>query len=107
MPVKLAEYVAKCIHDYANKNFNLRDVGFVDWLKQEKAYTPRAASDVLSRVRRMKRIAKQHYSQEITDEALLDSIKNTDFFDKLTTSVKSQLRRAQKLYHEYAIATRE
>jgi len=102
VPVKLAEYVAKCIQDFTQKTYNMRDVGFVDWLKTEKRYTTRAACDVLSRVRRIKRIAA-HYTDKETHsiDNLIDSIEKTETFSDLTKSVKSQLRRAHTLYREY------
>lgn len=99
VPVKLAEYVARCIRDYTEKTFNLRDVGFVDWLKKEKSYTARAACDVLSRVRRIKRMAMQCTNNQSSD--LLEVIEKTDNFTALSKSVKSQLRRAYILYCEY------
>jgi len=101
VPVNLAEYVAKCILDYSQKTFNMRDVGFVDWLKKEKNYSARAASDVLSRVRRMKRMVMQCSDDNQPENNLIDVIEKSDSFAGLTKSVKSQLRRAQTLYSEY------
>lgn len=101
VPVKLAEYVARCISDYSQKTFNMRDVGFVDWLKKEKKYTARAASDVLSRVRRMKRMIMQSSDCPQSEDNLINVIEKLEGFNRLTKSVKSQLRRAQTLYSEY------
>lgn len=99
VPVKLAEYVAWCIKDYREKTFNLRDVGFVDWLKKEKGYTSRAASNILSRVRRIKRLAIKCTDKRNDD--LIEIIENTENFTTLSKSVKSQLRRAYTLHGEY------
>ena len=99
VPVKLAEYVAKCILDYSEKIPNIREVGFIDWLKQEKNYTSRAASDVLSRIRRMKRFAAQ--TSELESQNHDNIIEKVESFNNITKSIKSQLRRAQILYNEY------
>lgn len=99
VPVKLSEYVATAIVAFSEGTYNLCDVGFVEWLKINKGYTPRAASDVLSRVRRIKRMLKKY-------EVVPNSKNQLDFegmenFSVLTKSVKSQLRRAYALHTEY------
>jgi hypothetical protein len=79
----------------------MRDVGFVDWLKAEKGYTARAASDVLSRVRRIKRMVAQYDKETQFEDNLIGAIEKTEAFIGLTKSVKSQLRRAHTLYIEH------
>lgn len=103
VPVNMAEYVARCIRDYSEGTFNMRDVGFVDWLKNKKGYTSRAASDVLSRVRRIKRMASQCSYETFQEDSIIMVIEKTEMFKMLSKSVKSQLRRAQTLYNEYTV----
>jgi len=102
VPVKLAEYVATCIRDYSEGTFNMRDVGFIDWLKTEKNYTARAACDVLSRIRRIKRfIAQQEDPKKQENDGQINIAENEKTFVDLKSSIKSQLRRAKVLYNEY------
>jgi len=101
VPVKLAEHVANCILEYENNPNKVNEIGFVDWLQREKKYKPRAAGNVLSRIRRMKRIIIQNHIREKIENDLVSTIKKLGYFDSFTLSVKSQLRRAQTLYEEY------
>lgn len=104
VPVKLGEYIARAIIDFSKGTYNISDVGFVDWLKVSKGYTPRAASDVLSRVRRIKRLFAKNGIDSYTDE--LSALQNIEEFSLLTKSVKSQLRRAYALHNEYNSLTK-
>lgn len=100
VPVNLANYVAKCIMDFVNNRYDSHDVGFVDWLKMQKNYSPRAASDVLSRFRRINRIFNSN-NIEIDNISSLSILEQTEDFQKCTKSVKSQLKRAYILHEEY------
>ncbi|MEI7028394.1 DNA cytosine methyltransferase [Paenibacillus sp. y28] len=105
VPVKLAYYVAKCLLDYVGGNFNKRDVGFVQWLKDEKGYTGRAAGDVLSRIRRIMRILASNSNEVYEGNTdVISSLKCKEEFQGCTASVKSQLKRAQKLFDEYVVS---
>jgi DNA (cytosine-5)-methyltransferase 1 len=101
VPVKLAEYVANCLVTYSKKLNELQKPGFIDWLRKEKKYTSRAAGNTLSRIRRIKRMASLCKNTQSAEINLIGVIESADCFNKLTVSVKSQLRRAYVLYCEY------
>ena len=60
VPVKLAEYVATKLSDYIKlqEEVELNKDSFVGWLINVQNFTPRTASDTLSRVRRADRICR-------------------------------------------------
>lgn len=70
--------------------------GFKEWLKVSKAYTPDVISDLGSRLKRADKI------REIDGtDTYLFYLEKEESFKCLSVSVKSQLRRAVKLYAEY------
>lgn len=72
-------------------------MSFEEWLILEKRYSTKAAKDVGSRIKRVKSIIEK-------SEIFLDAIKELETkesFNALSVSVKSQLRRAIRLYCEY------
>ena len=101
VPVKLAEHVANCIFDYSKNPNQVKEIGFKDWLQKEKKYKSRAAGNVISRIRRMKRIILQKQEIKDSENNFVSIIEELGYFDTFTTSVKSQLKRAQTLYAEY------
>ena len=71
---------------------------FTCWLENKKGFSHKSAQDVCSRLRRIVILSNK------TD---INSIKSLDFetnntFQSLSLTVKSQLRRAYKLYQEYS-----
>ena len=72
-------------------------MSFADWLKEEKGISSKASHDVECRLRRAKRIIG---SEEISNEDI-NRIEEFEAFKDLTITVKSQLRRAIRLYSEY------
>jgi len=70
---------------------------FFDWLKSTKKLTQQSAYDVVSRLRRVEGFCSPYSELNIT----LFRLNKSKNFAKLTVSVRSQLRRAVKLHHEY------
>ncbi len=70
---------------------------FVEWLQKEKNYKEKTSHDVVSRLKRVKLLLGA------VDEPLvaLNKIENNKDFKCLTHSVRSQLRKALRLYDEY------
>ena len=98
VPVNLANYVATALKNYINGKVDVNSACFVDWLREEKQISPRAASDVLSRANRARKIKKfsnYKYSNYIAE------LEATPDFQKLQKSTQSQIRRAVKLYFDY------
>ena len=71
---------------------------FKDWLISKKAFKERSARDVISRIRRAKRIQKSE--EKPSAEFIIELEKNKSFL-LLSISVRSQLRRAIKLLNEF------
>ena len=73
-------------------------VGFSDWLQMEHRYSPPAAKDVLSRLSRCNRI------EPILHRTLTEyfaSLEHNKAFWEVSKSIRSQLKRAVRLYDEY------
>ena len=70
---------------------------FIDWLQKEKNYQKKTSHDIVSRLKRVKQLLGT------IDEpiAALNKIEKNDDFKCLTHSVRSQLRKALRLYDEY------
>ena len=69
--------------------------GFKGYLK-EQGYSAAVVSDTCSRVRRADKIKEWYY-----DDLYLYYLEREDGFKSLSVSVKSQIRKAVKLYNEY------
>lgn len=102
VPVKLAEYVASKLEDYikSEKKVEANKEPFVGWLINAQNFTPRTASDTLSRVRRADRICPL---DSVPDKFYYYSLQQTDAYMELSTSVRSQIKRALTLYYTYII----
>lgn len=101
VPVKLAEFVAAALQRFISKKtgtINYVKANFQHWLINEKNYSVRSASDTVSRV---KRADKLYPICGIPDSYYLYQLENTIHFNDLSVSVKSQLKRAMKLYAAY------
>ena len=71
---------------------------FMQWLQNEKNYTQRSARDVQSRLKRVLLITNE---KEPTDETL-NLLEASEEFATFKNYIRSQLRRAVKLYEEYS-----
>ncbi|EOW5504289.1 DNA cytosine methyltransferase [Escherichia coli O141,141ab,141ac:H29] len=105
VPVELAKYVAVTIMEYEKKQVKgiYDKEGFRAWLLNEKKLTKRTSSDIISRCCRgvsfFNSEGVDFYNCEI-DEIIM-KLERLESFVRLGVSLKSQLRRAFKLYYEY------
>lgn len=105
VPVELAKYVAVAIMEYEKKQVKgiYDKEGFRAWLLNEKKLTKRTSSDIISRCCRgvsfFDSEGVDFYNCEI-DEIIM-KLERLESFVRLGVSLKSQLRRAFKLYYEY------
>jgi len=72
---------------------------FREWLQNIKLLTKNSAEDVVSRIKRAKNIMEVDVPIDI--ETLLFLFMGKPAFKALTATVKSQLKRAIKLYKEF------
>jgi DNA (cytosine-5)-methyltransferase 1 len=72
---------------------------FREWLQNTKSLTKNSAEDVVSRIKRAKNIMEVDIPIDI--ETLLFHFTGKPAFKALTSTVKSQLKRAVKLYKEF------
>lgn len=107
VPVKLAEFVASALIQYINSmavsgiervDYMWFIDGFENWLLSEKAYSERAAKDVVSRCKRSERIL--HCAKRI-DAYYVFLLQQQEEYNKLSATVKSQIKRAINLQIEY------
>lgn len=96
VPVKLAQYVAtgvlKLFEDQSEVNFDK----FSTWLQTENKYTTRSIRDIVSRLKRLDRLAPLS-----TDyRTYIINIESNINFIQLSKSVQSQLKKSYKLYLE-------
>ena len=73
---------------------------FVDWLIDVQNFTPRTASDTLSRIRRADRICPL---EGAPNDFYYCTLQQTDEYIELSTSVRSQIKRALTLYYIYIV----
>ena len=71
---------------------------FSDWLEKEKGFSKKGAHDVTSRLKRVRLLLND---DRIPEDAI-EKLKNVEEFKALSVSVRSQLRRADRLYLEYS-----
>lgn len=99
VPVKLGEFVAIALRKYIeNSDTKPTKMPFRQWLVEKEGYSSRAAGDVVSRV---KRANKLHPMSTIPVYYYLCDLDQVKEFDHLSVNVKSQIRRAVKLYSKY------
>jgi DNA (cytosine-5)-methyltransferase 1 len=72
---------------------------FREWLQNTKSLTKDSADDVVSRIKRAKSIME--IDVPINIESLLFHFMGKPAFKALTMTVRSQLKRAIKLYKEF------
>ncbi len=76
---------------------------FKNWLLNNKKFTERSSKDVISRY---KRVCKILQTEEITKESII-KLSKMEEFNKNSTFIRSQLKRAISLYLEYSICEEE
>lgn len=69
---------------------------FRTWLTEQYTYSPAVVGDIVSRVKRANRILEINL-----DEAYLFCLGQEEIYKSLSVSVRSQIKRAVKLYQEY------
>lgn len=98
VPVKLAEFVAKALKSHIDSLSNKGSLDldtFKHWLDCKGKYTARTISDILSRLKRADGILP--ISTSISTMYLFN-LDNNPTFKTLSTTVKSQIRKAVNLY---------
>ena len=105
VPVKLAEFVATALKHYiSNKEdceqYIFDKTGFKTWLEENFDYSARSTGDIISRVNRCFAIFP---TKETPNDYYLYLLDQNDGFSTLSVNVKSQMRRAMRLYIEYCM----
>ena len=100
VPVKLADYVATKLNDYikSQDEVEFNKDSFIGWLINVQNFTPRTASDTLSRVRRADRICRL---DGVPNDFYCYSLQQKTEYVELSTSVRSQIKRALSLYNSF------
>src|SRR6266446_10052362 len=101
VPVHLAEVLADCIVDYEVKREISLEKDFRDWLREAQCYTDRSAGNVISRLKRVRRLIGPLMRFHETIDAV-DALEKAPEFSRFSSSVKSQLRRAIYLHSEFS-----
>lgn len=108
VPVKLAEFVANSLLEYLHLQNDISAYegdyiwnvdGFENWLIEVKSYSDRSARDVVSRCKRSEKIL---HCAEHLDAYYLFMLQQQKEYQQLSSTVKSQLKRAITLQMEYA-----
>lgn len=74
----------------------METTGFRLWLANEKKYSKRVVSNIISRLNRANRIHTVYI-----DDLYIFELEHKDCFQQLSTTVRSQLRKSVKLFFEY------
>ena len=101
VPVKLAEFVASALMHFINETQEVHIFdknGFKDWLENSFDYSTRTVSDIASRVNRCLSLCKP---EETVNDYYLYRLDQNAEFAGLSVNVKSQMRRAMRLYLDY------
>jgi DNA (cytosine-5)-methyltransferase 1 len=101
VPVRLAEILADCIIDYEVKHEMSLERDFRVWLREIKSYTDRSAGNVVSRLKRVRKLIgpAMRFNETID---IVHALEKTPEFSRFSPSVKSQLKRAIYLRSEFA-----
>lgn len=75
----------------------MNNLGFKQWLISNTTYSNRVVSNTISRLKRADRMHPVR-----PEEVYLFELEHTDGFNSLSVAVKSQIRKAVKLYFQYA-----
>lgn len=74
----------------------MNTVGFKNWLATNTNYSDRVISDIVSRLKRADKILSVR-----PEELYLFELEHTEEFNKISTSVKSQIRKSVRLYNQF------
>lgn len=97
VPVDLSRHVFQGIHSWSQGSYDGHP-SFRTWIQQVHGFTPRAAGDVLSRLRRVyKNLSPNMMSREIEIQELLEI-----GVGQSAPTARAQISRAVSLYREYA-----
>jgi DNA (cytosine-5)-methyltransferase 1 len=102
VPTRLAAHVAGAIMEFEAASCVRPDDQFRVWLRTSHDYTPRAAGDVLSRLRRLRRMLGEADEPAAAPEDALRRLRHHADYSALTPAVKSQMKRAIELHQEFA-----
>ena len=69
---------------------------FRAWINNHKNYSKKVVSDTISRVKRADKIIEWH-----NDEIYIFELERNDEYKQLSTTVRSQIKGAVKMYFEY------
>lgn len=104
VPVKLAEFVAASVIAYLQTiQQTATGTAFLSWLTSVKGYSERVAKDIVSRYKRAEKLVP---SFGTLDVYYLFSLEQNEQFQKLSTNVKSQIKKSVLLHSEYQNAMR-
>lgn len=100
VPVLLAKHVAETILRYEDDQSMQSNLDFRRWLASTQEYTPRTVSNVVSRLKRASLIL---HEDKFTSDPLdaIHALERRDEFLGLTSSVRSQIKKAIRLYAEF------
>lgn len=102
VPCHLAAHVAATILEYEMSAAESPEDLFRAWLRSRHEYTPRAAGDVLSRLRRLNRLIGDGENAVPTAEDAIRRLRERDEYALMTKSVRSQMKRAFELHNEFS-----
>lgn len=98
VPVKLAEFVARALLYHIESKTTEQSPSFEQfkaWLENNKQYSTRTVSDIISRLKRANTILP---IPEHIEPIYLFNLDNNRSFNSLSVNVKSQIRKAVNLY---------
>lgn len=98
VPVQLAKFVATALISFHSGKAPNPGTPFIDWLKQSKNFTSRAAGDIVSRINRANKILPIDGRPA---EAYIPLLEANPVFSRIKPTVQSQIKRAIRLYCEY------
>lgn len=102
VPCRLAAHVAATILEYEMTAVENPEDLFRAWLRSRHDYTPRAAGDVLSRLRRINRLIGDGENAVPTARDAIRRLREREEYGAMTKSVRSQMKRAVELHDEFA-----
>jgi len=107
VPVRLAEFVAKALIHHineweANRHGSPDFTGFHEWLCNTQAMSERVLRDTVSRLKRANSISAIPFSPS---SAYVFNLEQTPEYKKLTSAVRSQLKRSISLFSDYCEST--
>lgn len=100
VPVHLSEVLGDCIVDYEVKRELSLEKDFRCWLRETQSYTDRSAGNVVSRLKRVRKLIGPVMRFHETLDAV-HALEKAPEFSRFSSSVKSQLRRAIVLHSEF------